>query len=413
MNIAPATAIASELPGHGSRKMTLRARAKVWWRELDHVLLGLVVILMAVGCAAIAAASPAGANRLSSDTVTLDPLYFLWAHLRWLAIGIPAMLGLSMLTRDTARRFAILLSVAMVGALILVPFVGTEVNGARRWLNLGFSFQPSEFLKPGFAITLAWIMSWRLKDPQMPVFGLVTAALALVVGLLMAQPNLGAAILFTGVWFVLVLLGGVSFRHIAALIAGGFVGLSLAYAFYDNARHRIDSWLFGGTDFDQVDLAQRTLLAGGWDGVGFWVGTQKMRLPEAQTDYIFSVVGEEFGLLACGGIVLLFFAIVLRVLMRVASEENFFALLAAAGLIAQLGGQAFINILVNLSLFPSKGMTLPLVSYGGSSTIAVCTGFGLLLALTRRNPFLTRETAGLRNSLFEKRRGLFDKERNS
>lgn len=411
MNIAPATAIATDLPGRGGQKMTWRARVKIWWRELDHVLLGLIILLMAVGCAAISAASPAGADRLSTDEITLHPLHFLWLHLRWLALGIIAMISLSMLSRDKARRFAILLSLAMVGALLLVPFIGSEVNGARRWLNLGFSFQPSEFLKPGFAITLAWIMSWRLKDPQMPVFGLVTGALAVVVTLLMAQPNLGAAILFTGVWFVLVLLGGVSFRHIAALIAGGFVGLSLAYAFYDNARHRIDSWLSGGTDFDQVDLAQRTLLAGGWDGVGFWVGTQKMRLPEAQTDYIFSVVGEEFGLLACGGIVLLFLAIVTRVLYRVASEDNFFALLAAVGLTAQLGGQAFINILVNLSLFPSKGMTLPLVSYGGSSTIAVCMGFGLLLALTRRNPFLTRETAGFRKSLFERERGLFDRER--
>jgi len=402
MNIAPATAIASELPGRTNRRETIRARLKIWWRELDHVLLGLIVILIAVGCAAISAASPASAARLSSDEVTLNPLRFLFLHLRWLAVGVPAMIGLSMLSRDSARRFAILLSAAMVAAMLLVPFIGSEVNGARRWLNLGFSFQPSEFLKPGFAITLAWIMSWRLKDPEIPSFALVTGALGVVVVLLMAQPNLGDAILFSGVWFVLVLLGGVSFRHIAGLFAGGLIGLTLAYAFYDNARHRIDSWLFGGTDFDQVDLAQRTLLAGGWDGVGFWVGRAKFRLPEAQTDYIFSVVGEEFGLIACAGIVLLFCAIVLRVLMRAASEENFFALLAASGLIAQLGGQAFINILVNLSLFPSKGMTLPLVSYGGSSTIAICCGFGLLLALTRRNPFLTRETAGLRNMLFDK-----------
>ena len=404
MNIAPATAIASELPGRTNRRETIRARLKIWWRELDHVLLGLIVILIAVGCAAISAASPAGAARLSSDEVTLNPLRFLFLHLRWLAVGVPAMIGLSMLSRDSARRFAILLSAAMVAAMLLVPFVGSEVNGARRWLNLGFSFQPSEFLKPGFAITLAWIMSWRLKDPEIPSFALVTGALGVVVVLLMAQPNLGDAILFSGVWFVLVLLGGVSFRHIAGLFAGGLIGLTLAYAFYDNARHRIDSWLFGGTDFDQVDLAQRTLLAGGWDGVGFWVGVKKFRLPEAQTDYIFSVVGEEFGLLACGAIVLLFFAIVLRVLVRLASEENYFALLAAAGLTAQLGAQAFINILVNLSLFPSKGMTLPLVSYGGSSTIAVCMSLGLLLALTRRNPFLTRETAGLRNMLFDKER---------
>ena len=321
MNIAPATAIASELPGRTNRRETIRARLKIWWRELDHVLLGLIVILIAVGCAAISAASPASAARLSSDEVTLNPLRFLFLHLRWLAVGVPAMIGLSMLSRDSARRFAILLSAAMVAAMLLVPFIGSEVNGARRWLNLGFSFQPSEFLKPGFAITLAWIMSWRLKDPEIPSFALVTGALGVVVVLLMAQPNLGDAILFSGVWFVLVLLGGVSFRHIAGLFAGGLIGLTLAYAFYDNARHRIDSWLFGGTDFDQVDLAQRTLLAGGWDGVGFWVGGKKFRLPEAQTDYIFSVVGEEFGLLACGAIVLLFFAIVLRVLVRLPAPE--------------------------------------------------------------------------------------------
>jgi cell division protein FtsW len=166
--------------------------------------------------------------------------------------------------------------------------------------------------------------------------------------------------------------------------------------FYDNARHRIDSFLGGGTAFDQVDLAQRTLLAGGWTGSGLWLGTRKLSLPEAHTDYIFSVIGEEFGLLACALIVLLYLAVVVRVLLRLVEEEDLFTVLAAAGLTAQLGGQAFINILVNLQLFPSKGMTLPLISYGGSSTIALCLGAGLLLAITRRNPFLRREKLPLR-----------------
>jgi cell division protein FtsW len=167
---------------------------------------------------------------------------------------------------------------------------------------------------------------------------------------------------------------------------------------YDNARHRIDAFLGGGTAFDQVDLAQRTLLSGGWTGSGLWLGTRKLGLPEAHTDYIFSVIGEEFGLIVCAIIVLLYLAIVGRVLLRLMEEEDLFATLAATGLTAQLGGQAFINILVNLQLFPSKGMTLPLISYGGSSTIALCLNVGFLLAITRRNPFLKRESFTLRNA---------------
>ncbi|MCB2087479.1 MAG: FtsW/RodA/SpoVE family cell cycle protein, partial [Sphingomonadaceae bacterium] len=174
------------------------------------------------------------------------------------------------------------------------------------------------------------------------------------------------------------------------------------YFLYDNARHRIDSFIGGGTAFDQVDLAQRTLLAGGWTGTGMRLGIRKFNLPEAHTDYIFSVIGEEFGLLACALIVVLYLAIMVRVLVRLAEEEDLFTLLAGAGLATQLGGQAFINILVNLQLFPSKGMTLPLISYGGSSTIAVCLAVGLLLAITRRNPFLKRNVRGLKGLLTDR-----------
>jgi cell division protein FtsW len=185
------------------------------------------------------------------------------------------------------------------------------------------------------------------------------------------------------------------------MMAGGAgVGaLVLAYFFYENARHRIDSFLGGGTAFDQVDLASRTLLAGGWTGTGLWLGRRKMQLPEAHTDYIFSVIGEEFGLLICGLVVLIYLAIVARVLVRLLDEDNLFIILAATGLVALFGGQAFVNILVNLQLFPSKGLTLPLVSYGGSSTIAQCFLVGLLLAITRRNPYLSREKFDLRGAL--------------
>ncbi|MGN6497215.1 MAG: FtsW/RodA/SpoVE family cell cycle protein [Tsuneonella sp.] len=395
------------IPRSGERVRTERYRSsrkhelKVWWREIDRVLLGLVLLLMCIGTAAVAVASPASAHRLSTHAVKLPDLYFYWAHIRWQAAGLVVMFGASKLTKENARRTGIVLAASMLFFLMLVPVIGSEVNGAKRWINFGIGFQPSEFLKPAFAILLGWIVSWRIRDPNLPVLVIVTAIMGLVAGLLMMQPDLGDAILFAGVWFVIVLLAGIPLKRVGLLAGGGLALLTATYFLYDNARHRIDSFLGGGTAFDQVDLASRTLTAGGWTGAGLWLGVRKMNLPEAHTDYIFSVIGEEFGLIACALIVMVYLALMVRVLVRLADEEDLFTLLAAAGLATQIGGQAFINILVNLQLFPSKGMTLPLISYGGSSTIAVCLAVGLLLALTRRNPFLTRETPGLRAMLAE------------
>ncbi len=376
-----------------------RGEIAIWWREIDRVLLVLILSLMAIGATAVAAASPASARRLSTAHLKLDDLHFFVLHLRWQLLGIVTMLGASMLPKDLARRLGVLLGFAMLLGLALVPVIGSEVNGARRWLNLGVSLQPSEFLKPAFAIALAWVISWRVRDPKLPVVEISFAVMAVVAGLLMLQPDFGSTILFAGVWFVLILLSGISVKRIVMAGLGG-VGLIIAtYVLYDNARHRIDAFLGGGTAFDQVDLAQRTLLAGGWTGSGLWLGNRKLSLPEAHTDYIFSVIGEEFGLLICAMIVLVYIAVIARVLLRLVEEEDLFTVLAATGLTAQLGGQAFINILVNLQLFPSKGMTLPLISYGGSSTVALCLGVGFLLAITRRNPFLQREKFSLREPL--------------
>jgi cell division protein FtsW len=368
-----------------------RGEFAIWWREIDRLLLMLILSVMAIGTAAVAASSPASARRLSTAAQHLDDLHFFVLHLRWQAIGLAVMFGASTLNKDTARRIGIVLGFAMLVGLMLVPIVGSEVNGAKRWLNLGISLQPSEFLKPAFAIGLAWILSWRVRDPNLPVIRISMGIMALVAALLMLQPDFGSTILFACVWFAMVLLSGLSVRRIAIAGAGGLILLVATYLLYDNARHRIDAFLGGGTAFDQVDLAQRTLLSGGWTGTGLWLGTRKLALPEAHTDYIFSVIGEEFGLWVCAVIVLLYLAIVARVLLRLVEEEDLFTVLAATGLTAQLGGQAFINILVNLQLFPSKGMTLPLISYGGSSTVALCLGVGFLLAITRRNPFITRE----------------------
>jgi cell division protein FtsW len=379
-----------------------REAVRIWWREIDKLLLLLICLLMAVGIVAVAAASPASADMLSTAKKRVPDFMFFQRHIVFQMLGLALMIGLSFLSRDHARRLGIMVGAVMLALLFVVPFIGEEKNGARRWINVGMSLQPSEFLKPGFAIVCAWVLSWRLRDPGLPVIAFVTGFFVLIAGLLMLQPNLGDAILFGGIWLVMVLLAGLPWQRIAGLGGVGAVGLTLAYFFYDNARHRIDAFLGDGTAYDQVDLAQRTLTAGGWTGAGLWLGIRKMNLPEAHTDYIFSVIGEEFGLVMCGMIVMLYCALVMRALIRLKDEDNLFALLAAAGLVTQFGGQAFINILVNLKLFPSKGMTLPLISYGGSSTLAVCFTRGLLLAITRRNPFLAREGRSLRDLIERK-----------
>lgn len=394
------------VPGAGRRaprlaqqKLSRWSELKIWWREVDRVLLGLILALMAFGAVAVAAASPATADRLSTTAVTLDPLYFFYRHLVWQMVALAVLLVVSMFDRSNARRFGLVLAALMLGALFLVPVIGSEVNGATRWLEFGMRFQPSEFLKPGFVIATAWVLAWRMRDPNLPVVALTFVALCAISLLLMMQPNLGDTLLFVGVWFVMVLLAGVPVQRMGALAGIGVVALIATYFLYDNARHRIDSFFGGGTAYDQVDLAERTLLAGGWTGSGYGLGIRKMNLPEAHTDYIFSVIGEEFGLIVCGLVAITYLAIMVRVLMKLVDEDDLFALLAGAGLVTLFGGQAFINMLVNLQLFPSKGMTLPLVSYGGSSTIAICLTVGLLLAITRRNPYLKRETRGLADLL--------------
>ena len=386
--------------GTAPRRPTDRKRElRIWWQEIDRWLLLFVLLLMAVGTLAVAAASPASAHRLSTADATLPDLYFFWAHLRWQVLGLLVLVGTSLVQREPLRRGTIMFAGAMLLLLVLVPFVGSEVNGARRWIRLGLGMQPSEFLKPAFAITVAWILTWKLRDARLPVIGITGALTGLIVVLVMAQPNLGEAILFCGAWLVMVLLAGLPLQRLGMAAGGGMAGLLLAYLFYDNARHRIDSFFDGPSAYDHVDLANRTLTGGGWTGSGFWLGENKMRLPEAHTDYIFSVIGEELGLLVCAIVVILYLAIVLRVLIRLVDEDRLFIILAAAGLVALFGGQAFINICVNLQLFPSKGMTLPLVSYGGSSTIAQCFTVGLLLAVTRRNPYLAPEPFDLKDAL--------------
>ena len=368
-----------------------RTPLAIWFWELDRVLLGLIMTLIAIGLIAIAAASPVAAIKHSTDEVTLNSLHYFYKQLVWVAVGVPVMLIVSMLPKEQARRFAIIAAVGAFILLFLVPIMGNTVNGAKRWIGYGFAtIQPGEFLKPMYAVSLAWLLSLRVKDESLPVVSLSFVLTGVIALLLMMQPNLGQTIIFCGIWFTLMLISGLSARLIAAISIGGIGGIIGAYFLYPVATQRINTWLFGGDEFDQVMLAHKALTGGGLLGTGPGLGTAKFKLPEAHTDYIFSVIGEEFGLLACVAIALVYLAIIVRVFIRLLDEEDNFVILAVGGLTAQIGGQALINMAVNLQLFPSKGMTLPLISYGGSSFIALSLGIGLLLAFTRRNPYLDR-----------------------
>lgn len=368
-----------------------RSPLGVWFWELDRVLLSLMIVLIAIGLLSVAAASPAGAQRLSSSTTQLNSLYFFYRQLMWVIVGVPLMLVVSMYPREQARRFAVVGFCIFFVLLALVPILGREVNGSQRWIGAGFAgLQPSEFLKPFFAVTMAWIISWRLKDPTLPVRLLSSIATGLVCVFLMAQPDLGQTILFAGTWFALMMVSGVPASRLWAMVIGGLVGMILAYNFYPVATQRIDAWIFGTEGLTHDKMALATLTSGGFIGVGPGLGTKKYTLPEGHTDYIFSVIGEEFGLLACMVIAILYFAILVRIIIRLLDEKDQFVVLAVTGLGAQFCGQAMINMAVNLGVFPSKGMTLPFISYGGSSILALSITCGLILALTKRNPYLDR-----------------------
>lgn len=368
-----------------------RSPLGVWFWELDRVMLSLMLVLIAVGLLAVAAASPAGAQRLSDKDTTLTPLYFFYRQLFFLGIGIPVMLFISMYPREQARKLAIVGFCLTFLLLLAVPWLGKTVNGSQRWIGYSIAtLQPSEFLKPFYSVTMAWIISWRLKDPKLPVRIITMMITGVICVFLMMQPDLGQTLLFCGIWFSLMMVSGVPAARLWALIIGTVGGLILAYNFYPVATQRIDAWIFGTEGLTHDKLALATLTSGGLIGVGPGLGTRKFNLPEGHTDYIFSVVGEEFGLLACMVIVLLFFAIMVRAIIRLLDERDQFVVLAVTGLTAQFCGQAMINMAVNLGIFPSKGMTLPFISYGGSSLIALSICCGLILALTKRNPYLDR-----------------------
>jgi cell division protein FtsW len=385
--IPPELAANRRRPAPLSRADT--GRIALWYAEVDRVLLFMVLLLIATGLLAIAVASPVAAAITERQGGAMHDLNYLFRQLMFLGVSLPVLMWMAMRTKREIRQIGLWGTVAGIVALFLVQIVGTEVNGSTRWLGPGiFRLQPSEFLKPCFAIAMGWLLSCKVEDDKLPLFSLTAITTGLVAVLLMLQPDFGQTMIFLGTWLVLVFVAGFPMRWFGVLGGIGAAFVVAAYFSYSVAHDRINIWLFGEGDAFQVERAHATLSASGLIGAGPFAGEAKFALPEAHTDYIFSVIGEEFGLFACAIILALYLAMIVRVIQRLREERDQFVILAGTGLIAQFGGQAMINIAVNTQLAPSKGMTLPFISYGGSSLIALSLAMGLLLALTRRNPYL-------------------------
>lgn len=361
-----------------------RTALSEWWWTIDRWLMSAFLVLMVSGFLFGLAAYPPVANKLGLST-----FHFVNRQAIFLVVFGMLMVGLSFLNPRQVRRAALLLLFAGVGLVIFTLFFGAEVKGARRWINLpGFSLQPSELVKPAFAVIAAWAFSERQTRRDMPSMMIALGLLPLVVVPLIRQPDLGQTILITSVWCALFFLAGLHILWVVGLAGLGAFGLLAAYRFLPHVTDRIDRFLNkGGTsDTFQTDMALESMLSGGWFGRGPGEGIVKRSLPDSHTDFMFSVIGEEFGAITCMALALVYAFIVIRALIVARGSNDPFSRMAAAGLVVLFGLQSFINMAVNLNLIPPKGMTLPFLSYGGSSMLSVAITTGFLLALTRKRP---------------------------
>ncbi len=352
-----------------------------WWWTVDKLSLAALAVLTAIGALLIYAAGPPAAGRIG-----LDSLYFVRQQAVLLPIAFAILLATSLLSARSVKRVAVILFLLALVATGLTVVIGVEQNGAQRWLYLaGRSFQPSEILKPTLAVFVAWMIAQGRRQIGFPGTPVALVAAALVIGLLVLQPDLGTAGLVVTVFLIQLFVAGISIYWVCSLAGLGITGMVGAYYSFPYVAGRINAFRNpAGADTYQIDRSLEAFSNGGLFGRGPGEGTVKALLPDAHTDFIFAVAGEEFGLIASLVIVALYAFIVLRGMARIHAEGNQFVLLASIGLLAGFGIQAFINMASSLRLIPTKGMTLPFLSYGGSSLLALALGMGMLLALTRK-----------------------------
>ncbi len=351
-----------------------------WWWSVDRLTLSAVSLLIGFGYIMVLASSPSVAERIGDarDALIVKQVVFL-------GLASAIVTAVSLLSPRDIKRLAIMgcIIALMLTAATLV--VGVEIKGARRWIALtGFALQPSEFLKPCFTVLAAWLIAEgrRLRLPGTLAAG---AIYGMIVLLLKAQPDIGMTAVITAVFFAQLFVDGLNLFLVAIGIAAVCAGAVGAYLFFPHVQVRVHEFLHPvGSNTYQVTTALQAFGNGGLFGRGPGEGSVKDILPDAHADFVFAVAGEEFGMILCLIIIGLFAFLVLRGLLRLLKEQDLFNLLACTGLLVGFGLQAFVNMASSLELIPTKGMTLPFVSYGGSSVLAVALGMGMLLALTRR-----------------------------
>tara|TARA_R110000824_G_scaffold390760_15_gene587917 strand:+ start:11227 stop:12375 length:1149 start_codon:yes stop_codon:yes gene_type:complete len=360
---------------------TNRSQLAQWWWTVDKWTLFLLLSLMLVGGVLSLAASPSVAMRIN-----LPPFHFVYRQLLFFMPAIAAIIGVSLLSVRHVRRLAAIVFLGAFFLMVLTLFIGPEVKGAHRWLQIGpIAIQPSEFVKPAFIVLIAWMFAEAQRTKGFPGTLIALVLYGMVAAVLAMQPDFGQLTLLTMVFGAIFFMAGLSWRWIGSLAVIAILGAVAAYTFSPHFTSRIDRFLNPESgDTYQIDRALDAFQTGGFFGRGPGEGEVKRILPDAHTDFIFAVAAEEFGVIVGLMIIGIFAMIVLRVLRQAMEERDLFVQFASCGLVALFGLQALINMAVNVNLLPAKGMTLPFISYGGSSLLALGFTMGMLLALTRR-----------------------------
>lgn len=359
-----------------------------WWRSIDRISLMLIGAIILIGVILLMAAGPAAATRLR----IAQEFHFPIRQLVFLPPAIAIMMSVSMLTPLQARRLGVVVLGVSLLLILTALAVSPEIKGSKRWLSFGsFGLQPSEFLKPGFIITAAWMLAEGARNSSFPGAVIAMGLYFVCAILLVAQPDFGQAALLTAIWMIMFFIAGLSWLWIAALSAVGFGAIAAGYFFSPHLAKRIDGFVNpAATETYQIDKAQQAVQNGGLFGRAGEGFAYKNQLPDAHTDFIFAVGAEEFGFFFGLLILALFAVLVIRLYFKASGLKSLFSQCAVCGLAAMVGLQSFINIGVNLRALPAKGMTLPFISYGGSSLLAMGLSLGLIFALTRTQRAATR-----------------------
>ncbi len=359
-----------------------RSLLSEWWFSVDRLMLGAIMLIMMAGLlVSVAASSPPIVAQKG-----LGAFYFAKRQALFFLPTVFVMIFVSLLDPKSLRRLALFTFVVCIGLMIMVLIIGAEVNGGKRWILIGgLSLQPSEFVKPAFIVLAAWLFAQRYTYPDMPATQIALGVYGITVLLLVLQPDVGQAALITMVWGGLFFFAGLSLRWVGILAGSSVAGLIVAYSALPHVASRINRFINpdGGDSF-QMKRALESFRIGGWTGQGAGEGKIKFNLPDSHTDFIFAVVAEEYGIIACLILLFLFAFVVIRGFMRATNEPDAFVRLSIVGLTMVFGLQAIINMSVNLALIPAKGMTLPFISYGGSSMLAMGLTMGMLLGLMRQ-----------------------------